>query len=350
MSGTTHTGYPDVSSQPLLGRRNLGNLALLLAAPIPSVVATRWLFGRFAAAAIPPDPGWAGALASLDAAAAFLLHHPIACVNGLFFVNVCVVFWLLALAQRSSWLIDPYWTLIPLFIAHFYQLHPLAVASGPRSWLALGLLWIWSLRLTHNYLRREQWRLGLREDWRFAEQRARSRHFWWVQFFYVYAPQQVMLVGLTLPYWALHFRAQPFSAWDVLFGGLALTGLGVAHVADSSLDAFMRENAARVARGEPKRPLLDAGIWRHSRHPNYFGEQLFWWSVAGFGLVVGEPWVAVGTLFNSGVLAAVTLMTERRMLAVPARRAQYEAYRRRTSVWLPLPRRSDRRKGSDQQR
>ena len=55
------------------------------------------------------------------------------------------------------------------------------------------------------------------------------------------------------------------------------------------------------------------------------------------GLVCGEPWVAVGTLFNSCVLAAVTVMTERRMLAVPERREAFLAYRRRTSVWVPWP-------------
>ena len=77
-----------------------------------------------------------------------------------------------------------------------------------------------------------------------------------------------------------------------------------------SRDRFMAENEARVARGEPKVQLLDSGIWRWSRHPNYFGEQLFWWSIAGFGWVCGEPWVVVGTALNSLVLATVTVMTE----------------------------------------
>ncbi len=327
-------GYPDMRSQPPLGRKNLANLLLLFLVPLPSLFATRWLFSYFDATQIPLDPGWAVSR-SIAEMAALLLHHPIATVNVLFFLNVCLLFWLLSLAQRSTWLIDPYWTLIPLFVAGFYWAHPLSEPTSTRSLLSLFVLLAWSVRLTHNYLRREQWRFGFREDWRFAEKRRSSRHFWWYQLFHVYLAQQVMLVGLTLPYWSIHFSRAAFSAWDLLLCGLALLGIVIAHLADSQLDTFMRHNEERTRRGEPKRLLLDTGIWRYSRHPNYFGEQLFWWAVAGWGLLLGEPWVMAGAAINSLVLAVVTVMTERRMLAFPERRQLYQDYRLRTSVWIP---------------
>jgi len=325
-----------MSSHSLLGARNLLNATVLLAVLIPSVLFSVWLFGAFEPGAIPSDPGWTG-VDSPESLAAWLLHHPVGCVNLLFFVNVCVIFWLIALVQRSTWLIDPYWTLLPVLIALFYLLHPLATPTPIRSWLCLALLCVWSLRLTHNYFRREQWRFGFREDWRFAKMRGETRHFWWIQFFYVYAAQQVMLVGLTLPFWAIGFRARAFGAWDVGLCVLALLGLAIANAADTRLDAFVRDNEARQARGDARRALLEEGIWRYSRHPNYFGEQLFWWAIAGYGVLLGEPWVVAGTAINSCVLAAVTVMTERRMLDSPGRREVYQAYQRRTSVWLPLP-------------
>lgn len=331
-------GTPDISAQAPWGRKNLQNLLLLLLVPIPGLLAAHQLFGFFDPASLPADPGWGG-LDSMESLAAFLFHHPIAAVNLLFFLNVCVLFWLIALVQRSTWLIDPYWTLIPLFIAFFYAAHPLADPAPLRSVLSLLVLCVWSARLTHNYFRRERWRLGLREDWRFAQKRQESRHFWWVQFFYVYLAQQVMLVGLTLPYWSVQFRRTPVGLWDVVLVLVALLGIGIAHAADTRLEAFMRRNEERAARGDPPLRLLEAGIWRYSRHPNYFGEQLFWWSVGCWGLVVGEPWVLVGAAINSAVLAAVTVMTERRMLAVPERRGLYQDYRRRTSVWIPWFRR-----------
>ena len=255
-------------------------------------------------------------------------------------------FWLIALIQRSSWLIDPYWTLIPPLLALFYLLHPYAEPDAARAWAAGLALAVWSGRLTWNYLRREGFRLGLREDWRYAKMRVERRHFWLEQLFVVHLAQHAMLVGLTLPFWAIAFGATsastPFGAADAALVALALAGIAIAGAADTQLDAFMRENEARIARGEAKIPLLDSGIWRWSRHPNYFGEQLFWWALAGLGVRCGEPWVLVGPLFNSIVLAAVTVMTERRMLAVPQRRAQFEAYQKRTSVWLPWPPARDR--------
>ena len=93
----------------------------------------------------------------------------------------------------------------------------------------------------------------------------------------------------------------------------------------------------RLARGEPKVWLLETGLWRYSRHPNYFGEQLFWWSIAAFGLACDQPWVVVGTLLNSCVLAAVTVMTERKIEEVPERSALFADYRSRTSAWIPWP-------------
>jgi len=311
------TGYPDVSSWPVLGARNLGNVLLVLVAPLPSVWAAGWLFGHFDPGSIPPDPGWGslGTGASVDTWAAFALHHPIATVNFLFFVNVDLLFFVIALAQRSAWLIDPYWTLIPLFIAAFYAFHPLAVPFDARAWGAWGVLWLWSARLTGIYV--------------------------WTQFFVVWVAQQLMLVGLTLPFWAIHFHSAPLGPIDVLGLGLALLGIRIAHQADTELDAFMRENEARAARGQPGELLLEQGLWRYSRHPNYFGEQLFWWSVGGLGAALGEPWVLCGTALNSAVLAAVTVMQERRMLEVPARRELYRAYQRRVSPLVPWFRRGD---------
>jgi steroid 5-alpha reductase family enzyme len=339
-----HSGYPDLGSWPPFGHRNLGNALLALLVPIPAIAAAWLLLDWFPAGAIPADPGWAGVV-DADSCAAALLHHPVVAANLLFFVFVSVAFWGIALVQRSSWLIDPYWTLLPLFLAGFYLAHPLAKPDPARAALALAVLAVWSLRLTRNYFRRERWRFGFREDWRYAEMRRASRHFWWQQFFVVHAAQQLLLVGLTLPFWAIAFRAPPVGPADVAAAALALAGIAIASVADRQLDRFMRDNIARAARGEPKILLLDRGIWRTSRHPNYFGEQLFWWSLAGFGLVCGEPWVTAGAAFNNAVLAGVTVMTERRMLDAPERTDLYAAYRRRTSAWIPWWPRRERRSG-----
>jgi steroid 5-alpha reductase family enzyme len=79
------------------------------------------------------------------------------------------------------------------------------------------------------------------------------------------------------------------------------------------------------------------GLWRYSRHPNYFFEQLFWWSLALFGTNVGAPWVFVGALFNSLCMVQVTRLTEERMMRRPERAGLYSSYMKRTSAWIPMP-------------
>ena len=82
------------------------------------------------------------------------IKWPILFANVLFFANVTVGFWLIGLAQRSFWLIDPYWTLLPPLLGHLYQLLPLASYAPARSAIVLVLSWAWSARLTHSYFRR----------------------------------------------------------------------------------------------------------------------------------------------------------------------------------------------------
>lgn len=94
-----------------------------------------------------------------------------------------------------SWvlqLIDPYWTIIPVMMGYFYGTRPGAESDVWRSRAVMSLLWLWSIRLTHSYFRRENWQWGEREDWRFAQLRSQhSRHWWWMSFFAVYVSQQV---------------------------------------------------------------------------------------------------------------------------------------------------------------
>lgn len=96
-------------------------------------------------------------------------------------------------------MIDLYWTVIPVMLVHYYATHPLAQYNVWRSKIVILLTWVWAIRLTHNYLRREKWQWGAREDWRFTDMRAQyGKNWWWISFFAVYASQQVLSQALTL--------------------------------------------------------------------------------------------------------------------------------------------------------
>ncbi len=316
-------GPPDPARVPFSSPRNLGNAALVVAVAIPPFFLARLL-------GLACDPG-------ASAMCRFGVEHPIAAVQIIFFLTVTVLFWLISIVQKSTWLIDPYWTLIPPMIGHYFFAHPHAVPSV-RASLALALTWVWAIRLTYNYFRRERFRFGVREDWRFQEMRRKSpRGFLFSSFFIAYASQQLMLGGLCLSLWAATSDGRALGPFDALATIGSLSGIVIAHVADTDLAAFMRENEARRARGEAPIAILDRGLFRYSRHPNYFGENLHWWSLGLLGVAVGAPWVLAGPLFNTLVMVRVTQMTEARMGERPDRAEAYRAYRARTRSWLPLP-------------
>ncbi|KAM0064777.1 putative 3-oxo-5-alpha-steroid 4-dehydrogenase [Helianthus debilis subsp. tardiflorus] len=263
-------------------------------------------------------------------------HHPLLLINLLFFFNINVLFWLISLIQSSNWMIDVYWTVIPVLLVHYFQLHPGSMFDFWRSRVVVALTWVWAVRLTHSYFRREKWQWGAREDWRFTDLAQQyGKNWWWISFFAVYLIQQVFLIGVCLPMYIVHSINSPWNLLDTAAVAVCLTGITIAYIADTQLHSFVSQNEKLKQLGKPLVPNLDAGLWYYSRHPNYFGEQLWWWGLAIFGWNLGCTWVFVGPLVNTLCLAYVTILVERKMVKLEYRAEQYKLYQKRTSVWVP---------------
>ncbi|KAL2336327.1 hypothetical protein Fmac_010773 [Flemingia macrophylla] len=263
-------------------------------------------------------------------------HHPLLLANALFFLNVNVLFWVIGLIQSSHWLIDPYWTVIPVMLVHYYATHPLALCDWWRSRIVILLTWVWSVRLTHNYFRREKWQWGAREDWRFSEMSQQyGRQWWWVSFFAVYVSQQMFLVALSLPLYVVHTVNQPLNMWDLVATVVCLSGIVIAYFADTQLYEFMSRNNKLKGLGKPTVLVLDSGLWYYCRHPNYFGETLWWWGLVVFAWSLGFGWTFIGALVNTLCLAYVTRLVEDRMLKQESRAEAFRGYQKTTSVWVP---------------
>jgi steroid 5-alpha reductase family enzyme len=125
----------------------------------------------------------------------------------------------------------------------------------------------------------------------------------------------------------------------------ALMGLRIAEVSDRVLQQFMLKNVELKKEGKKPILLLNESWWAWSRHPNYFGEQLFWWSMGGLACTCTSPdefgyaWMLGGTFINSLCLATVTLMTEQKMLSewTEERVKLYKLYQKNVSVLIPFP-------------
>ncbi|KNC51752.1 uncharacterized protein AMSG_07821 [Thecamonas trahens ATCC 50062] len=252
--------------------------------------------------------------------------HPLLLANVLFALNVTAVFWLVGLVQGSFWLIDPYWSLIPPAFFALAALHPAgdpALAPGAPGWsrfvVCVALVVVWALRLTHSYFRREEWQIGAREDWRYVAMRERFGKAWpLLSLWYVFGVQHLLLVGISLPIFAVVGSAdQAWTVMDTMATAAAVCGLLLAHVADNELYEFV------TTREMGEAPLLCTGTWRYSRHPNHFGEGLFWTALGGFALACGAGWMLV------------TVLVEERMMASPARSHLYKLYQKSTSRLIP---------------
>lgn len=146
---------------------------------------------------------------------------------------------------------------------------------------------------------------------------------------------QVFLIGICLPIYAIHSSEKPWNAWDTIAVMVCTSGIVIAYFADTQLFNFVQQNNRLKDRGASPIPNLDAGLWRYSRHPNYLGEQLWWWGLVIFGWNVEQGWTFVGSLINSMCLAYVTVLVERRMLRQAHRAQAYRLYQETTSVWIP---------------
>ena len=335
------------SSPPPLTRSQVWvNTALMVLVGVPAVI-EYYLFLRLCHPVIAPTAfsSFPPLHSALLHTCQLGLHRPLVFLNLLLLLNMDLLLWLMSLLQNSTWLIDAYWQFIPLLLAHAYAQHPIARSTPVRSWLSFVLLYAWAVRLLHSYFRREHWQVGWREDWRFTWMRGEisSRYgevAWKVSaLFLAYVSQHPFLFGFTLPYYAIHTSTAPLSAWDLLACLICTAGLVVAYHSDTSLHRFMRDNQARPA--DERRLLLEEGLWRYSRRPNFFGEAVFWLGVGCFAVACGRPWHLLGAAANAALLWVVSFMVEHRMLQREDRKEAYRAYMRRVSRIIPWWRREE---------
>ncbi|XP_050204110.1 uncharacterized protein C594.04c [Mercurialis annua] len=311
--------------------RNLKNAVISFLVPVPSILFYLSLLNHYHTTTITTNSN-----TEISPLWTWCFHHPLILANILFFFNVNVLFWLISHVLSSHWMIDLYWTVIPVLLVYYYQTYPFAEYDLSRSRIVIALTWVWSLRLTHNYFRRENWQWGAREDWRFNDMRAQyGKHWWWISFFSVYFSQQVFLIGICMPFYIVHLVDKPLNIWDFVAVAVCLSGVVIAYFADTQLHDFVTTNNELKELGKPVVPNLDSGLWYYSRHPNYFGEQLWWWGLALFAWNLGHGWAVIGALINSLCLAYVTVLVERRMLKQEYRAEAYRQYQKTTSVCIP---------------
>lgn len=236
-----------------------------------------------------------------------------------------VLTWLASIPLRNVSIVDSLWGVMIALAAWVYALA--APQTGPREVLVLFLVSLWMLRLS-GYI---TWRnRGHGEDRRYQAIRARNQpHFAFKSLYLVFGLQAVLAWIIAWPLMAAMAGPEPLGWLDALGVALWLFGIGFEAVSDQQLARFkaVPANAGRV---------MDQGLWRYSRHPNYFGEFCIWWGVWLLALAAGGAWTLISPLLMSFLLlkvSGVALLEQ----DIGERRPAYRDYIARTSAFFPWP-------------
>jgi len=236
--------------------------------------------------------------------------------------------WLLSLAVRDVSIIDILWGLGFVLLA--WVVFVGADGSDARRTLLLILVTVWGLRLS-GYL---AWRnIGEAEDFRYREMRERhGARFPLVSLITVFALQGVAMWVVSLPVQEGMDAPTPAGLGLLDFLGIAVWAIGLTFegLGDFQLARFKADDANT---GQ----VMDRGLWRYTRHPNYFGDFMVWWGIYLIALSTGDAWwTIVSPLVMSVLLMRVSGvgMLEK---TIGERRPAYAEYKRRTSTFFPRP-------------
>ena len=241
-------------------------------------------------------------------------------------LTAATLLWMLSLTLRDASIADVCWGLGFVLLAWLYCV--LSPALTPRSWLVAALITLWGGRLALHIFRRNH---GKGEDPRYQAMRAsHGPAFWWRSLFTVFWLQGVILWFVALPLLVAARASQPAALTVVDALGVLLFAVGFAFevVGDYQLARFKAEASNRGT-------VLDRGLWRYTRHPNYFGDATMWWglyviaaSTPGGWLTVLSPSLMTLLLLR---VSGVTLLEE----GLKASKPGYREYIARTPAFFP---------------
>ncbi|MWB98383.1 DUF1295 domain-containing protein [Agromyces seonyuensis] len=257
---------------------------------------------------------------------------------------VIVGTWIASVVTNEHSWVDRIWSIAP--IAYVWIFAGAAGLADPRLNLMALLVTLWGVRLTFNFARKGGYRPHQGEDYRWAILRARLTRGQFAAFnvLFITIYQNLLILGITLPALTVYTAGRsPLGVWDFVLAALFLVFLAGETVADQQQWDFHRRKAAETAAGRTPSPrFLQTGLFRFSRHPNFFCEQAQWWVLYGFAIAatgVWLHWTLAGAVLLTLLFIGSTVFTES---ITRSRYPEYRAYQARTSMLVPwLPGRQD---------
>ncbi len=246
-------------------------------------------------------------------------------VSFLFLGILAVGGWGASLIHRDVSIVDRLWALMFLIVALVTAV--MHEGNSWRSTVVLLLTGLWACRLS-GYITYRNWGKG--EDRRYQEIRRKNEPYFPLKSFYLIFLFQALLAGIiALPLHVAIMSSEPLGALEVLGIAFWAVGMFFETAGDFQLSRFKGkpENRGRV---------MDEGLWRYSRHPNYFGESMIWWGFYLMALGVGGWWTLISPLLMTFLLLKVSgvALLEKDM---GQRHPSYRDYIQKTNAFFPGP-------------
>ena len=241
-----------------------------------------------------------------------------------YLVGLALIAWFISLKTMNAAVVDAFW---PLFLSTATLIYVLeAPQITPAAWLVLALVGLWATRLFVHVTTRS-W--GETEDQRYAEIRARwGSKFALKSLLGIFGLQAALAWLISSSLFVAISPTPNLTPVHLVAASIWLFGLIFETVADIQLRRFKTSNTPDA--------VLDTGLWRYCRHPNYFGECCVWWSAYLLALPSGGWWTILSPLIMTYCLLHFTGI-HRMETGISQRRPDYARYIRRTSKFIPLP-------------
>ena len=241
-------------------------------------------------------------------------------------VVLMTALWLVSVLIKNVSIVDLFWGMGFILVNTYYF-----ISSGEfylRKTVVFVFVLIWGLRLSIYLASRN---IGKGEDFRYQEFRRKygKENYWWISYFQVFLLQGLLIILVSLPLFAVNYYTSSNELnWLDYFGIILwLIGFIFESVGDYQLTTF-KKNPSN------KNKVLDTGLWKYTRHPNYFGDAAVWWAFAFFSLATESFWFVSGSLLMTFLIIKVSgvALLEK---SLNNQKPKYQEYIKRTSSFFP---------------
>ncbi|TKG94754.1 DUF1295 domain-containing protein [Puteibacter caeruleilacunae] len=234
--------------------------------------------------------------------------------------------WIWSVIIKNVSIIDLFWGMSFVVVNSFYVLTTGELTI--RKILIMAFVGLWGLRLSIHLALRN---IGKGEDFRYQQFRKDygEKRYWWFSYMQTFLLQGILVMLVSLPLLGINLsqHTKELNILDYIGIALWLLGFSFETIGDYQLSRFKKNP-------NNKGKVLDTGLWKYTRHPNYFGDAAVWWSFALFSIAASAYWYIIGAIIMTYLLvkiSGVSLLEK----SLNKTKPQYQEYIRKTSAFIP---------------